>query len=80
MRRLLTITGTDRPGLIAAVSGVLAEQGADIEDISMTRLSGNFAMILVARGGNEPGSGGATQNTYQNPRDRAATSEDPPPP
>jgi glycine cleavage system transcriptional repressor len=50
-RRLITVTGTDRPGLIAAISGVLAQAGADLEDISMTRLSGNFAMIVLARGG-----------------------------
>lgn len=53
MRRLLTVTGPDRPGIIAAISGALAEEGVDIEDISMTRLSGNFAMMLVARGGEE---------------------------
>jgi glycine cleavage system transcriptional repressor len=50
-RRLITVTGADRPGLVAAVSGILAEEGADIEDVSMTRLSGNFATILLARGG-----------------------------
>jgi len=53
MRRLLTVTGPDRPGIIAAISGVLAEGGVDIEDVSMSRLSGNFAMMLVARGGDE---------------------------
>ena len=53
MRRLITVTGPDRPGLIAAISRVLADAGADLEDISMTRLSGNFAMILVARHGDE---------------------------
>lgn len=53
MRRLLTVTGPDRPGIIAAISGALAKEGVDIEDISMTRLSGNFAMMLVARGGEE---------------------------
>jgi len=52
-RRLLTVTGPDRPGLIAAISGIMAAGNADLEDISMTRLSGNFAMIVVARGGEE---------------------------
>ncbi len=50
-RRLLTFTGADRPGLIAAIARVLANLGADIEDVSMTRLSGNFALMLLARGG-----------------------------
>lgn len=52
-RRLITVTGPDRPGLVAAVSRVLSEEGADIEDVSMTRLSGNFATMLLARGGND---------------------------
>jgi glycine cleavage system transcriptional repressor len=47
------VTGADRPGLVAAVSKVLADEGVDIEDVSMTRLSGNFATMLLARGGDE---------------------------
>ena len=50
-RWLLTVTGPDRPGIIAAISRVFANESVDIEDITMTRLSGNFAMILLARGG-----------------------------
>ncbi|MCX7625537.1 MAG: hypothetical protein N2Z21_04930 [Candidatus Sumerlaeaceae bacterium] len=49
-RLLLTFTGEDRPGLIAAIARTLANLGADIEDVSMTRLSGNFALMLLARG------------------------------
>jgi glycine cleavage system transcriptional repressor len=52
-RRILTFTGPDGPGLIAAISCILAEQGADIEDVSMTRLSGNFALMMLERGGDE---------------------------
>lgn len=52
-RRLVTVTGADRPGLVAAVSRVLAEEQVDIEDVSMTRLSANFATMLLARGGDE---------------------------
>jgi glycine cleavage system transcriptional repressor len=50
-RRLITVTGADRPGLIAGISEALANAGADLEDVTMTRLEGNFATILVARGG-----------------------------
>lgn len=50
-RWIITVTGADRAGLVAAVSGILADEGADIEDVSMTRLSGNFATMLLARGG-----------------------------
>jgi len=31
----------------------LAEEGADLEDASMTRLEGNFAMMLICRGGTD---------------------------
>lgn len=44
------VTGLDRPGIIAAVSGVLFDQGCNLEDCSMTVLSGHFAMTLLARG------------------------------
>jgi len=40
----------DRPGIIAAVTGVLFDQGCNLEDCSMTILSGHFAMTLLARG------------------------------
>jgi predicted amino acid-binding ACT domain protein len=32
---------------------VFADQGVDLEDITMTRLSGNFATMILARGGEE---------------------------
>ena len=50
---LVTVTGADRPGIIAAIASVMAEEQVDVEDISMTCLTGSFAMILLARGGDE---------------------------
>ncbi len=44
---LLTVIGKDRPGIIAAVTGVLAAGRCNLEDISMTILEGEFSMILV---------------------------------
>lgn len=43
----LTVLGHDRPGIIAAVTGALAELGGNLEDSSMTLLRGHFAMTLV---------------------------------
>ena len=43
----LTAIGNDRPGIVAAVAGVLVEHQANIEDSSMTILRGHFAMMLV---------------------------------
>lgn len=42
--------GVDRPGIVAAVTGALYEQGCNLEDCSMTILSGHFAMMLLVRG------------------------------
>jgi glycine cleavage system transcriptional repressor len=43
----VTAVGVDRPGIVAAVSGVLYERGCNLEDTSMTILRGQFAMMLV---------------------------------
>ena len=42
--------GTDRPGIVAAISEALLEQGLNIEDSQMTILRGHFAMILIVAG------------------------------
>jgi glycine cleavage system transcriptional repressor len=43
----ITAIGRDRPGIVAGVTRVLAALGANIEDSTMTRLRGTFAMTLV---------------------------------
>ena len=43
----VTAVGVDRPGIVAAVSGVLYDRGCNLEDTSMTILRGQFAMMLV---------------------------------
>jgi glycine cleavage system transcriptional repressor len=50
--------GVDRPGIVAAVTGVLVERGCNLEDTSMSILRGHFAMMLVisAPDGTEPGA------------------------
>jgi glycine cleavage system transcriptional repressor len=44
---LLTAFGKDRPGIVAGVARVLYELGANIEDATMTRLGGEFTMMLI---------------------------------
>lgn len=39
--------GDDRPGIVAAVTGVLVQHGCNLEDTSMSILRGHFAMMLV---------------------------------
>lgn len=43
----ITAVGRDRPGVIAALTGALAELDANLEDTSMTILGGRFAMVLL---------------------------------
>lgn len=50
------IVGADRPGIVAAITGRLYELGCNIEDSSMTILSGHFAMMLVVSGPDEADS------------------------
>ncbi len=44
----VTAVGPDAPGEVAALAEALASLGANLEDASMTRLRGHFAMTLIA--------------------------------
>jgi glycine cleavage system transcriptional repressor len=46
----VSVFGRDRPGIVAAVTRVLADAGCNLEDTSMTILRGHFAMMLVVSG------------------------------
>jgi glycine cleavage system transcriptional repressor len=43
----LTAVGADRPGIVAALTGVLVELGCNLEDSTMSILRGHFAVLLV---------------------------------
>ena len=43
----VSAVGADRPGIVAAVTGVFVEHGCNLEDTSMTILRGHFAMMLI---------------------------------
>lgn len=47
-RVILTVLGSDRSGIVAAVAGVLAEHDVNILDISQTILQGLFTMTMLA--------------------------------
>lgn len=51
MRAVVTVTGTDKRGIIAKVSGFLFDRGVNIEDISQTILGEQFAMIMMTETG-----------------------------
>lgn len=44
---LLTLVGADRPGIVARVTRVLYELGCHLGEASMTRLGGNFTIMLM---------------------------------
>ena len=50
-RFTVSVFGRDRPGIVAAVTRVLADVGCNLEDTSMTILRGHFAMMLVISAG-----------------------------
>ena len=45
---IVSVLGHDRPGIIATVSGVLFQNGCNIEDVSQTILQTEFAGIFIA--------------------------------
>jgi ACT domain-containing protein len=47
VRAVITVLGSDRVGIIAGVTAVLAESNTNILDISQTIISGIFNMIMI---------------------------------
>ncbi len=44
---VFTLTGPDRVGIVEAVTGMLLEHGGNVEASRMTRLGGEFAMLVL---------------------------------
>lgn len=47
MKCVLTVIGSDKPGIIAKVSTLLADNNVNIEDISQTIMQNVFTMIML---------------------------------
>ena len=47
MNAIITVVGSDKVGIIAKVSALLAEHKVNIADITQTVLSGNFVMMMM---------------------------------
>lgn len=47
MKAIITVIGKDKSGIIAKVSGLLADNSVNIEDISQTIVQGNFTMLML---------------------------------
>jgi glycine cleavage system transcriptional repressor len=46
-RWIITVLGKDRPGIVAGVTKMLYELGCNLEDSAMTRLEGEFTIMLI---------------------------------
>lgn len=46
-RAIVTVLGSDRSGIVAAVAGLLSEHDINILDISQTILQGTFTMTML---------------------------------
>jgi glycine cleavage system transcriptional repressor len=57
MQLAVSAVGRDRPGIVAAITGVLVAHGANIADAQMTVLAGRFTMVVIADGGPELNEG-----------------------
>ena len=47
MKAIITVLGKDKSGIVAGVSGKIAELGLNIDDISQTVLDEYFTMMAV---------------------------------
>lgn len=48
--QMLTLIGKDAPGIVAAVTGALADSGVGLGETSMLRLGGNFTVMMMVSG------------------------------
>ena len=44
---IITVSGTDKVGIVASVSSVLAQNKVNIEDIKQTLMQGHFVMFML---------------------------------
>ncbi len=50
---MLTLIGEDKPGIVAAISKALFDQGLNLGETSMLRLGGNFTVMMMVNGADE---------------------------
>ncbi|MDL2324006.1 ACT domain-containing protein [Ruminococcaceae bacterium OttesenSCG-928-A16] len=47
MQAVITVVGTDKVGILAKISGICAEEGVNVEEVTQSILRGTFAMIMM---------------------------------
>ena len=69
-RLIVSVFGVDHPGIVAAVSQILAEARCSIIDINQTVVQGKFAMVIVADISRAGESVAALKDRFRNEGDR----------
>ncbi|MEJ7616918.1 MAG: ACT domain-containing protein [Pyrinomonadaceae bacterium] len=69
-RLVVSVFGVDRPGIVAAVSQILAESQCSIVDINQTVVQGKFAMVLIADTTRAGESAAALKDRFRQEGDR----------
>lgn len=67
---MLTAVGEDRPGIVAAVTGILFDMGCNLADCAMTLLGDQFAMILLIQVPEEVSANDLRAGLKENPVSR----------
>ncbi len=49
MQAVITVVGSDKVGILAKISTICAEAGANVEEVTQSILRGTFAMIMLVR-------------------------------
>ena len=44
---IITVSGSDKVGIVAGISGILAKYKVNIEDIKQTLMQGHFVMFML---------------------------------
>ena len=69
-RLIVSVFGVDHPGIVAAVSQILAEAGCSIVDINQTVVQAKFAMVIVADISQARESAAALKDRFRNEGER----------
>ena len=65
-RLIISVFGVDHPGIVAAVSQILAEAECSIIDINQTVVQGKFAMVIIADMSGARESAAALKERFRN--------------
>ncbi len=47
MKAIVTVIGGDKVGIISAISGILADESINIEDVNQTIMGQSFTMMML---------------------------------